>query len=51
MEKKKVDFYIEIEKSKVITEEQMTIQKKAIIAAESKFEVKLIDLDKMVRLK
>ena len=42
MEKKKVEYYIEVEKEKVVIEGENTAQRKSIIEAESKYDVRLI---------
>ena len=46
IEKKKVDFYIEVEKENVAVEKEMTEQKKKIIESESRYDVKLIEFEK-----
>ena len=51
IEKKKVDFYIEVEREKVMVEKEMTQQRKMIIEAESKYDVKLIEFEKKIQLK
>lgn len=51
MEKKKVEYYIEVEREKVVIEEENTAQRKAIIEAESKYDVRLIEYEKAIQLK
>ena len=51
MEKLKVDFFIAAEREKVKFEEEFTKQRQQVIKAESNFEVKKIDLEKMIERK
>lgn len=51
MEKLKVDFYIAAEREKVKLEEEETVQKQKVIKAESNFDVKHIELQRMIEKK
>ena len=51
MERLKIDYFIAAEKEKVSVEEELTKQRQKVIKAESNFEVKRIDLKKMIEKK
>ncbi len=51
MEQVKVEYLISSERQNVIRERELTEQKKAIISADSKLDVRVIELEKEISLK